>query len=133
MVWKEALRNMPNLFFVVKYLVNKVFIHLITGLDGAVTPKRPWPSGMSKASRKASVIVALWSASGMLRASEVLFIMTEKELSTLVNEIKQIESERVRLDDRAAYIGIRIMDAYPVDKDRPELVEKLLKDIDGLL
>ena len=59
--------------------------------------------------------------------------MTLQELSALVQEVKQLESERARIDDRAAYVGVRLMDTYPVGEKRPEIVDALLNDIDSLL
>ena len=58
--------------------------------------------------------------------------MTQQELSALANEVKQLESERTRIDERAASIGVALMEAYPVD-ERPERVSALLDEIDELL
>ena len=58
--------------------------------------------------------------------------MTQKELSALASEVRQIQNDRAQLDERAASIGVALMKDYPVD-DRPEVVSTLLDDIDNLL
>jgi len=57
--------------------------------------------------------------------------MTQQELSALVLEVQQLQSERAQIDERSACIGTALMDAYPVD-DRPDEVSALLDDIDNL-
>jgi hypothetical protein len=58
--------------------------------------------------------------------------MTQQELSALALELEQLESERAQIEERAAHIGVALMESYPAG-ERPELVSVLLENIDNLI
>jgi hypothetical protein len=58
--------------------------------------------------------------------------MTQQELSALALELEQLESERAQIEERAAHIGVALMESYPAG-ERPDLVSTMLDEIDNLI